>query len=229
MDAAGDWRGTPRTRFQQLRRRGVLYSMGGFVNRLVPAWLFRFRIFRVYQLRPLDSFETPGGPPLEFHWASSMIEIELAEALTFFHSPEKDGSDRFRACIAKDGQEIVGGVWQGTRFFDEDELGARILLTPHQAWIFAAYVSKSHRGARIYPRLLNHVLAESDELTHYASINTTNRASLAAHRHFVVAATGRCLLLRIGSLAVCLAGRGLKPARWLTLDSKRQPIEIRIT
>jgi len=213
----------------RFRLRSILYRIGGWFNRVVPAWLFRFRIFRLYRLEPLASDRSPAqARPLEYRWCETDDEIALAQRLTYFHSDAQDHRERFRACLAHDGDELVGGVWQGTKYFDEEELGVRIRMESNQAWIFAAFVSTSHRGQRIYPRLLNHILSEDPAVIHYASINTTNEASIAAHKHFVTASSGRCVVFRLLSFTCCWAGSGLRLSRHLTLDRKNRPIEITI-
>jgi len=216
-------------RLKQLHSRGWLYTLGSWINRIVPAKLFRSRVFRVYRLDPCEDVQSRAGSlPLEFRWADSREERDLAQQLTYFHSTAADQADRFRACLAWADDQVVGGVWRGTQSFDEEELGVRVMLEPNQAWIFAAFVSPEHRGARIYPRLLNHVLAESRSHAHYASINVTNRASLAAHRHFVVAQTGPCIVMRLLSVTFCWAGKGLKASESIVINSRQNPIEIRI-
>ncbi len=210
-----------------LRSRGIRYTLGGKFNEFVPAWLFRFRVFRILRLQSLGvDPSSSDAAPLTYRWCETDDDIALAERLTFFRSEADDRKKRFRACLANQVDDVVGGVWQGTEFFDEDELGVRVMLEPKQAWIFAAFVAKSHRGQRIYPRLLNHVLREDQHLIHYASINTTNRASIAAHAHFAESQTGRCIVIRLFSVTLCWAGRGLNVSRHVTMNGKRHPIEV---
>lgn len=212
---------------QTLRSRGFRYTLGGKINAVVPAKVFRFRVFRVFRLHALDVDPSPSdATPLTYRWCETDDDISLAERLTFFRSAADDRNIRFRACLANQGDDVVGGVWQGIQFFDEDELGIRIRLKSNQAWIFAAYVSKSHRGQRIYPRLLNHVLTGDDHLVHYASINTTNRASIAAHAHFAQSQTGRCIVIRLFAMTFCWTGSGLKASRHVAFNSQHHPIDI---
>jgi len=37
---------------EKIRQVGFLYSIGIVINRVVPTWLFRFRIFSVYEVDP---------------------------------------------------------------------------------------------------------------------------------------------------------------------------------
>lgn len=218
-----------RRRLKQIHSRGWLYTLGGWINRIVPERLMRFRVFRVYRLQPRDGFQSsPGQLALRIGWARSAAERELAQQLTYFRSGEAADPDRFRACLAWSEDQLVGGVWECGGYFDEQELGLRVLLNPDQGWIFAAFVAPQLRGAKIYPRLLNHVLHDGSARVHLASINVANRASIAAHRHFVVSQTGPCWVLRIFNFSWCWAGKGLQAPKRFTAEARRDPIELHL-
>jgi hypothetical protein len=219
--------------FHRIRKRGIRYALGSRFNQIVPAWLFRFRIFRVYRLAPLSAPAWHDSPSLSYRWCETDDEIATAQSLTYFRSKSSVGWHRLRACVAQHAgaprdAEMVGGVWQATEYFDEEELGIRFVLSARQAWIFAAFVAQNQRGQQIYPRLLQHVMGSDLSHIHYAAINTTNRASIAAHRHFITAQTGRCVAIRVLSLTYCWTGRGLTKLPRIKTDSSHLPIEIAI-
>lgn len=211
---------------RSLFSHGVWYSLGIAINRIVPERLFRFRIFRVYELgvAPDDS-QVVSDDSITFRWCESPQDYRAAEQQTYFRPLET--SSRHKACLALDGTHPIGGVWCACDAFEETELGVRLILGPDQAWIFAAHVAKSHRRRGIYRRLLNQVLRMRPGSHYLASINPTNKASMAAHRPFIQRTSGTCLALRIGSRTACWAGGDLSVNRYLTTNPNK-PIEIEL-
>ena len=90
----------------------------------------------------------------------------------------------------------------------------RIELQPDQHWLFAANIAKHHRRRGIYGRLLRYVLStvagdgHSGEIL--ASINPTNKASMAAHRQMIDETLGSCVAVRFLSLAICCSTSSLQ-------------------
>ncbi|TWU60040.1 hypothetical protein Poly51_03140 [Rubripirellula tenax] len=201
----------------RLKSRGLLYSLGIVFNRVVPERIFRFRIFRIFEIGlPTEkAIEIPAPDGITFRWCETDEDFAQARSLTYFQS-ESGGEgpeSPKRACLAIDtdepmGTQTIGGVWIGDDYFDETELGVRILLTENQSWIFAAMVAKAHRRRRIYRRLLWHVVA-SQKQTLFASINPTNKASIAAHAPFIRRTAGTCIVLRILGRTFCRVGGSL--------------------
>jgi GNAT superfamily N-acetyltransferase len=213
----------------RLLSRGILYSIGIVINRIVPARLFRFRVFRVYQLQPSKQ-DRPNADdaPFQFQWCESDEDFRLAEQLTGFQSGSDVRQLGYGACLALDSTQPVGGLWRAEEQFDEDELGIRVVLDDDQAWIFAAMVSKQHRRRGVHRRLLSYVLASDPHRNHFASINPTNRASIAAHRQFVGSTVGTCVSFRLFKVAVALASGGLKLDRHISLGCRERPIQMRL-
>ncbi len=216
------------TKIESIYTRGLLYSCGIIINKIVPESLFRFRIFNVYELVPADDWRTkPSASESEimFRVCQSEDEFDAAQTLTHYRPSEHEFSDRASpkptAMLAYDAAEPVGGVWQTYESFDETELGLRIRLSPSQRWLFAAYVSKSHRRRGIYRRLLNHAIADNEAAT-FASINPTNKASIAAHRPFASRRVGTCVAIRIFRWSTCVANGDLRVYR------NEQPVELTI-
>ncbi len=220
---------------QSVRSRGMLYSIGTVINRIVPQRVFRFRIFRVFELQcPHDSgpakpnVDARAEEPLDFRWCATDEEFRWAKQLTYFQTSDDFDEQPITACLAVDGSEPVGGVWRATERFNEEELGIQLVFESDQAWIFAAFVSKSHRRRGIYGRLLGSVLCGEHSLRHYASINPTNRASMAAHAPFVRSTVGTGVALRLFGFAIAWAGGSLRLDRFATSNSRTRPIRLRI-
>jgi GNAT superfamily N-acetyltransferase len=215
--------------FHSLRRRGLLYTLGILFNRIVPSKLFRFRVFRVFQLQSPAGI-SPTDAPFDFHWCESEADVQQAKAATYFDTSDAANMQRYEACLAYEGtgRDCVGGVWRARDWFIEDDLGLRIHLEPDQAWIFAAYVAKDQRGRGVYASLLSHVLRTKTAQTHFASINPTNQASMAAHRKFIRSTLGTCFALRILGLAICWCSGGLQQDKWLSFGCVKEPISIRL-
>jgi hypothetical protein len=210
----------------KIKSRGYLYSAGIVANRIVPEFLFRARVFRVFRFNipeaanSLQSYDDG----IHFKWCESDVEFEQAQQLTHFRPP--DMTQRYQACIAYDGQEAIGGVWIASESFNESELGLQIQLQPSQKWLFAANIAKSHRRRGIYGRLLRYTLhsvspapGSGDVL---ASINPTNKASIAAHRPMIAATLGTCLAARWLSLSLCGSTGQLKTTRAIRLAKPTQ-------
>ena len=186
---------------KRLNRRGLLYSVGILFNKLMPARLCRMRVFCVFRLAAL---EVSGDSPtrddgIRFEWCDSDDQRALAQQLTYFQpNPAADSTTISpQACLAYDGDEAVGGVWIVAGEFMESELGLRIQLRPHQSWLFAACIAKSHRQRGIYTRMLQHVLRSQADREIFASINPTNKASIAAHRSMIAETQGTSFALRV--------------------------------
>lgn len=220
----------------KIRSRGFFYSVGIVINRLVPEWLFRFRVFQVFELalddsgnstqtqRRVDS-ETKlatsnASDAIRFRWCETEADLELAIRLTHFRPLDEGGKriadlgNKLRACLALDGDTPVGGVWISNGSFLERELGLVIELDPDECWLFAAYIEKSHRRRGIYARLLTFVMTTDSKTKVFASINSYNKASIAAHRHMIARVLGTCWAGHLLGLSGCRSNGDL-----LTLKS----------
>ncbi|WP_145171750.1 hypothetical protein [Rubripirellula lacrimiformis] len=202
-----------------ITNRGLLYSVGIIVNRIIPEHWFRFRIFRVFELAPAAERRSQGeqrsvasaSDELSFRWCQTDEDFAAANRLTYYSSPQESiAADAPKsACLAIDWAEPVGGVWLAQQCFDESDLGLHFQLADDQQWLFAAFVAKSHRRKGIYRKLVNHVL-QDQSLRTFASINPTNKASIAAHTPFIRRTAGTCVAVRIFGWANCWATAGLK-------------------
>lgn len=209
---------------RSILRRGVLYTFGIIFNRIIPAGLFRFRVFRVYELAGMEDIES--DQRFHFDWCESEADLREAREATFFDSPDPKLMDRTEVCVAREQGKLVGGVWRAEQWFDEDELGMRIDLSENQAWIFAAYVAKTHRGQGVYSQLLNSVLLNRNGEQHFASINPTNKPSVAAHRKFTRSTVGTCVVVRVFRVAACWTSGSLRSSRRLSFNCSRTPLRL---
>ncbi len=218
--------------FKSIKKRGVLYTVGIVVNRVIPEKIFRFRVFRVFELEGhADVARRRGDEALAFRWCENESDMETAKRLTFFRSDDAEAAARYSACLASasDHQEhdqVVGGVWRGRQQFDEDDLGVRILLDEDQAWIFAAYVAKNQRGKGVYRRLLEHAISSDKSLVHFASINPYNKPSIAAHREFVKSTAGTCFAIRVLNVACVITTKNIRADRMFTFQAKTAPVQL---
>lgn len=212
----------------KLKSRGVLYSVGIVINRVVPEFLFRARVFCVFRFSRPDASTSQSSyeDGIRFEWCKNDSQFALAKQLTYFQPTQRtDQQSPFRACLAFDGDEAVGGVWIANGSYDESELGLEIQLRPHQSWLFAANIAKSHRQRGIYGRLLQYVLTTANEEVGQqsevlASINPTNKPSMAAHRRMIDETLGKCVAARFLSLAICRSGGKLITTRSIGLGKK---------
>jgi GNAT superfamily N-acetyltransferase len=214
-------------KFQAVLGRGILYSCGVAVNKVVSESVFRFRIFNVYELG-LPPGDVPALPAPFTVWRCHDAEaFAIAETTTHYRpgaarAPDGDGAAAAKeALLIMDADRPVGGVWLSRDFFDESELAVRIRLKPDQVWLFAAFVDKSHRRRGIYRGLLNEVLRHPSG-TILASINPTNKPSMAAHDAFIRRKIGTCVAIKIGSRAKCWVRGDLR------VDGATRPVEVHV-
>ncbi|KAA1257902.1 hypothetical protein LF1_03920 [Rubripirellula obstinata] len=218
----------------QVKSRGLLYVIGIAINRVVPEFLFRARVFGVYRFASPDASSSQASydDGIRFQWCKNEQEFKLAEELTFFRLPDSDQQNPFRACLAFDGGKAVGGVWIANGSFGETELGLKIQLQPSQRWLFAANVAKSHRQRGIYGRMLRYVLwsvgQDGVQTEILASINPTNKASMAAHRRMIAETLGKCIAARFLSLGFCISTGDLTTTKPIGIGSETL-VEVRST
>ncbi|NND98309.1 MAG: hypothetical protein HKN47_13370 [Pirellulaceae bacterium] len=209
----------------------LAYALGIVFNRIVPANVFRFRRFVVYELE-LPASQHGGATAasgLTIVRCDSASDRRLAESISRTEfSPQDPQRDQHTYWLAKTDLSPVGGLWVAQKSFDEIELGIRIVLPPRSGWIFSAYVDKSHRQSGVYGRLLATVLSDAEINPAFAAINPVNRASMAAHRHFVRRTVGYCTAFRVGPIAFCSARGDLIVDKFCSRRSREHPILVRL-
>lgn len=222
---------------KNIRRSGFLYSAGLAINRVVASWLFRFRIFRVYQIDPKTALpkpsnaESPQSNAVEVSLAQTDADILAVGELTWFEPGNMDAD--FQSAQARVDGQLAGAVWAAGRGFDETDLGLRIVLTPSQNWIFAAMVDKSFRRIGVYSRLLVFMVNHLEQVVggqQFLSINPTNIASVKAHEKHVGSVLGNVVALRVFGVAFCWCwGKRLERSSWITTNCKSNPISIHLS
>lgn len=222
---------------KKIRQTGLIYYAGAAINRVVPSWLFRFRIFTVYQIDPKtvspipDAAGSSQDDTVEVSLAQTNADLTAVSKLTWFKPGDMDAD--LQSAQAKIDRQLAGAVWAAGRGFDETELGLRIELTPSQSWIFAALVDKQFRRRGVYSRVFGFMVNHLDQMTgsqQFLSINPTNTASVKAHEKYVDSVLGNVVALRVFGLAFCLcSGQRLNLSSWISTNSKSKPIIIRLS
>jgi len=219
----------------KISRNGFLYTIGIAINRIVPAWLFRFRRFAVLQmdLDKLERYSVDDSPnvdlPVEFSLISKGQEIGDVEKLTYVDAQKLNHN--FVIAQAKTGNQLAGALWGIESEFNESELGITFTLKDDQRWLFAALVDSQFRGQRIYPRLLKHMCSQSTDgsVKYLLCVNPHNKPSWNAHQKFAQQKLGEVFSLRIFNVALCVPfGKRLKMDALITRDAKNRPVSLSI-
>lgn len=216
------------------RQHGWKYSAAIVFNRIVPAWLFRYRTFVVFQLAAehdcsgrVASISGTEADDLELLQCRSKSDLNAAEALTFFQPSSTDGTTE--AYAAKRSGKLVAGLWVATDCFDENELGVRLMLQQPQAWLFAALVDKQYRRQGIYARLLpfvmQHLKLKGIE-QQLVAVNPANRASVRAHQQMAERTVGYVSVARLFRTSICWTRGEIQRDRSVSWNSAKNPIRV---
>ncbi len=207
---------------KQLRDRGLLYSVGIVINRIVPEWLFRARIARIDRVRRNDTYQRKLDNLCTYR-ASTPEELRCASELAVM--PLDRVTSTTTARIATIADEPLGVLWQATESFAEPELGIVYRLEPSQAWLFAANVTKSARGRGVYGELLDQTLSDPDH-DYFVALNPTNRRTMKAHRQVSESMAGRYFAIRCMRIAFCVTTGSVRRSRTLSWSCHTEPIEL---
>ena len=223
-----------------IKKHGLIYLLHNAFNRLVPSWLFRFAVMNVYEIDHESLRSTRPSPQVSCDIATRQGDIEALRKATFMFQPDARVKHHvgYRASIPSDAAhregeklELAGGVWGGTGAYFEDELGFRIDLQDHQAWVYCAYVQKAARGKGVYTNVLtfaaNDLIAKGHDSV-LLSVMPWNRKSITVHERLTRGPVGRIVAVRIFKCALVLAFGDLsQSARWTT-DLSSHPITIHL-
>ena len=219
---------------KKLSQTGLIYSVGIAINRVVPSWLFRFRIFKVYQIDPktvLPQSEASNDNSIQVSLAETDADISAVSKLTWFQPGDMDAD--FQSVLAKIDGQFAGAVWAAGRGFDETDLGLRIELTPDQSWIFAALVDQQFRRRGVYSRVIGFMVNHLEQAAigqQLLCINPYNIASVKAHEKYFDSVLGNVVSLRVLGLAFCLcSGQRLHRSSWISTNCKSKPILIHLS
>lgn len=210
---------------RNIGRRGWLFSAAITFNRIVPQWLFRCRVFSVYRL---DTKARPkrNNPNVAVKWCQTEAEFQAVEQLTYFQREFSTGPTQ--AAMATVDGNLLGGSWAAKKRFDENELGIRIILSPEQAWLFAALVAKEARGQHVYPLTLKFVsskLAQEGLSDQLVAVNPVNKASVSVHEHFAKTKVGTVYAARFMNMSCCFSSKSIKTKKSFTSNAKDRPVE----
>ena len=227
---------------KKIRRTGFLYSIGIIINRVVPAWLFRFRQFVVYEMdaskfEPEEIDQTNAqASPLQLCWCETKDDLQAVQELTYTLADKLQG--QYKIAQAKSDQQLAGALWGVKDRFDEEELGTILHLNPHQIWLFAALVDQAFRRQGIYAKVLGFMIhngenvfsPDGDEpLRYLLCVNPHNIASNRVHRKYSKAVLGQAFSLKVAGVAICICfGKQLSTDSIITWDAKNRPISLRI-
>ena len=212
----------------RLKQTGLLYSAAIVFNRIVPAWLFRFRRQFIYLLKLPDD-QAIVSHNFDVGWADTESEYTACENVTLsFRCYQEHGAELL--CMqAVDGGNVLGGFWVAPKFFDESELSVRIVLEPHQRWLFSARVAKNARRRGVFSAILIRILQslERDGLVGLVAVNPVNRGSVLAHQRFVERKLGTMTTCRFLNMTICLVSGQLHCERSFRFGGKPLDVTIR--
>jgi len=214
---------------RKLNQTGLVYSIGIAINRVVPSGLFRFRIFKVYQIDPETVVPTGNNSAVDVTLAETDADVSAVCALTYFDPSNMDA--QLQSAQARINGQLAGAAWVAQRGFDETDLGLRIELAPHQSWLFAALVDQQFRRQGVYSRVLGfmvkHLQKSVDQ--QFLAINPYNVASVKAHQRYFDSVVGTVITLRVLGMAFCwCGGKRLSRSSWMSTNCKSKPILIQL-
>ena len=226
----------------RIRRTGFLYSVGIAINRVVPAWLFRFRHFVVYEIDAarlasvLAQKEATANSTIRLSWCDTPQDLKAAEELTYPSSAEVP--EDFMIAQAKSGGQIAAALWAVRQQFTEGDLGIQYNLRPNQVWLFAALGAPQFRRQGIYQRVLGfmcdagqHKFATttSGDPQFLLCVTPHNIASNRAHQKFAKDVLGQAFSFKLFNVAACFCfGKKLSADSTWTWDAANRPISIRM-
>ena len=180
----------------------MLFEWARWGFQRIPAWLFRWRPFTVYeiQLEMAKQCDVESNEDVAVRWASREDQSKCS-SLSPPHLFERLGSG-YAALVAERDDEAVGIVWLATPSFVESELGVSFEYLASDVWLFAAHVLPKHRKTGVYSQLLLRAIDEySANGFHRILFATTlgNVASQHAHEKFGAQSLGAITAARIGS------------------------------
>lgn len=219
----------------KINSTGWLYSFGILVNKLIPAWLFRFRTTHILQLKTNQlpkANETSSGlkneEVIEVAWCTADVERRKVEQVTMV-DPEAWNIEA-KACHASVNQKIVAGFWLAIDSFPEKEIGVHYQLKPYQCWLFSSRVLPAYRKRGIYRKILRFMVTQCKSQGQFhplVAVNPYNKPSMAAHKKFVFRTAGKFTVLRILGLTFCFTSGGISSDRNVAFGN-RKPISIEI-
>lgn len=212
--------------FEKALNRGLFFSIGMFINRVIPERVFRFRVFDLFLLK---SLEPKPDSEFQFHACETDSDFEMAKQVTKSAISNKLVEEGLvEAMFLKEQGKPVSGLWLANRKFFEPEFGIEIQLPEDSRWIFAAYTDTAYRRRGLYRTLMSQTMnyGEAANKRFFVCVNPCNRPSLIAHKKSAAQEMGRCYVMRIFGFGFCLPLGGPTVDRYFGTSVLKNPIKL---
>jgi GNAT superfamily N-acetyltransferase len=210
---------------QKIREKGLVYSFAIMFNRIVPARIFRYRRFVIFQLKPAESINP--HTHVKTSWCESDEDFEESGKVTYYSR----SSDSEMAVRADYDGVIAGAMWATVEQFVESELGISIAMEKNQTWLYAARVDDAFRRKGVFAQILDCIRKELAQrgLTHQlVCVNPHNIGSVKAHSRCSFYTPGSVRVIRFYKTTFCLAQGDVSCDRFVSWNSDKNPIQVRI-
>jgi hypothetical protein len=203
----------------------------------LPAWLFRFRPFGVYEIPVYESAAASRSHDAsrwkldcQVRWVADQTETATLRRVASQESIAALNFTTRRAAAAWLEGQVVACVWIASESFEEADLGLRFELQPSEVWLFAAMVDPPQRNQGVYGQLLKFLTAEfvgSDVRRILLGVTLGNELSHRAHSSYGAMRIGTVVAVRILGFTLCFrSGRvwRLSPLAF----TRRQPVRLAV-
>ena len=203
----------------------------------LPAWLFRFRPFGVYEIpvnnstaAPRSHDASPWKLDCQVRWVADQTEAATLRRVASQESiAALNFTTRCAAAAWLEGQ-VVACAWIASESFEEADLGLWFELQPTEVWLFAAMVDPPRRNQGVYSQLLKFLTAEfvgSDVRRILLGVTLGNELSHRAHSSHGAMRIGTVVAVRMLGFTLCFRSgqvRRLSPVAFI----RRQPIRLAV-
>ena len=210
----------------QIKSLGFSYVFERVFERIVPAWMFRFSSFAVYQIES-NKFSDGSFSNAVVKICDSPQELERLRDVT---SADGDESQTI-GFVAKVDSEVVAGLWVALGQFQDGDVGVSFSLAPETSWIYGARVDAAYRRQGIYSHLMAESTRSRESAGHAAPLIGVSKLNKASHKAIQRFGTlvGQVFVIRLGSVAWVRAKGDLKQNQSLTLSCTRRPIQLSVS
>jgi GNAT superfamily N-acetyltransferase len=205
-----------------LGRMPLVFQASERLTRLIPARLFRLRLFGIFQVslagKSIPDRALPGTRPVEASVAWITSHTEAIRCASHFDLANGEGWDgvHHQGVVANWRGTPAGIAWLRRDGFEESDLGVQFLLTKSEVWLFGASVARQFRRRGVYTQILERLrqdLPDQGICRLLLAVTCGNSASSTAHRRIGARRIGLALALRVGGWT------------WLVTD---QPDRVRV-
>ena len=200
--------------------------------RFIPSWLFRFTVLDVLELDTDRIRSMSYGRQGLLGQMTTTESRQLLRDLTMAGAIDcsRDNPLGF-GLMDEASQHLIGGVWIGEREHYEPAFGFSFLLPNGAGWLFAALLSKEHRGKGAYNDLLVYAVQKAIEQGKrriFLAVSPVDKASVHAHGKFCSSKVGRVLVVKLLDVAWVRAFGALETGRSLTTRCKSMPNLVKL-